>query len=274
MAWPVEGHPLRAAAEGLVPHGPPESVSGTAWTATVGRGTGRGAVWLLGSHDDPRVSQPAANWKPFMGSAESSVTRVRKVLHQRYGQRMGEPLGAASVEGGWLCWSRGPAAEKIEGESSTLAAALALFSSACGVRVKPDRVAMANVGPSGRLEGVDESGLPSKLAALRALCSRPPVLMVARQNVACADAATQQPRIAQTVLDLEERSPAAADSLVRRVFDIADLLAAGDIAGPERLLDGGVVVRSWPVAPYRLYYQVDAGRLLILRVYHHARRPL
>lgn len=73
---------------------------------------------------------------------------------------------------------------------------------------------------------------------------------------------------------LEERSPAAADSLVRRVFDIADLLAAGDIAGPERLLDGGVVVRSWPVAPYRLYYQVDAGRLLILRVYHHARRPL
>jgi hypothetical protein len=41
------------------------------------------------------------------------------------------------------------------------------------------------------------------------------------------------------------------------------------------LLDrDGSRVRSWPIPPFRVYYQRRGAELVVLRVYHQARRPL
>lgn len=55
---------------------------------------------------------------------------------------------------------------------------------------------------------------------------------------------------------------------------VVEQLAAGDFEGPEQRLRSGRLVRSWPVPPLRVYYQRRADELVVLRVYHHARRPL
>lgn len=73
---------------------------------------------------------------------------------------------------------------------------------------------------------------------------------------------------------LAERSPSAAARLADRVFAIIDTLAEGQFEGPESVLASGERVRSWPVAPLRVYYQRTPDALWILRVYHQARRPL
>ncbi len=69
-------------------------------------------------------------------------------------------------------------------------------------------------------------------------------------------------------------NPAAAARLADRVFDRIDSLAAGEFDGPEHVLRSGESVRSWPVPPFRVYYRRSEGLLEILRVYHHARRPI
>ena len=73
---------------------------------------------------------------------------------------------------------------------------------------------------------------------------------------------------------IRERNPLAADDLEERVFAAAERLAAGDFDGPEERLTSGNLVRSWPVPPFRLYYQRRGTTLWILRVYHHARKPI
>jgi plasmid stabilization system protein ParE len=79
----------------------------------------------------------------------------------------------------------------------------------------------------------------------------------------------------ESALDyLDERSHAAAANLGRRVIALVDQLATGEFEGPVTILSTGTAIRSWPVAPYRLYYQADGERLVVLRIYHQARRPL
>ena len=51
-------------------------------------------------------------------------------------------------------------------------------------------------------------------------------------------------------------------------------LAAREFDGPVSRLRSGAVVRSWGVPPFRIYYQRHPDELLIVRVYHQARRPI
>jgi plasmid stabilization system protein ParE len=74
---------------------------------------------------------------------------------------------------------------------------------------------------------------------------------------------------------LLERNPIAAEQLGMRVFEVIDLLASGQLDGPEQTLSTGERVRSWPVPPLRIYYQRrDADRFWVVRIYHQARLPL
>jgi plasmid stabilization system protein ParE len=58
------------------------------------------------------------------------------------------------------------------------------------------------------------------------------------------------------------------------VFTVIDRLAAGEFEGHQQRLTTGEVVRSWPVPPLRIYYQRRSDVLLVLRIYHQARRPI
>ncbi|MGD0839260.1 MAG: type II toxin-antitoxin system RelE/ParE family toxin [Polyangia bacterium] len=73
---------------------------------------------------------------------------------------------------------------------------------------------------------------------------------------------------------LGARAPAAAVRMYTNVSDIVFRLAEGDFEGPEHRLRRGAIVRSWPVPPYRIYYQRDEDALRIVRIYHQARRPI
>ena len=70
------------------------------------------------------------------------------------------------------------------------------------------------------------------------------------------------------------RSPAAAPNLDTDLAACIEHLAAGEFEGPLSRLRSGSLVRSWPVPPFRVYYQREPGVLLILRVYHQTRRPI
>lgn len=59
------------------------------------------------------------------------------------------------------------------------------------------------------------------------------------------------------------------------MFGVIGKLAAREFDGPEGVLrTTGERVRSWPVRPYRIYYRRDGETLVILRIYHSARRPI
>ena len=73
---------------------------------------------------------------------------------------------------------------------------------------------------------------------------------------------------------LVERNPQAAAKLAERVLALVDRLADGDLHGPAQTLRSGEVVHSWPVPPFRLYYQRDETMLSIVRHYHQRRRPI
>lgn len=79
----------------------------------------------------------------------------------------------------------------------------------------------------------------------------------------------------QATLDfIRERNPTASIMLAVRVFDTLEKLAAGDMEGPQQRLTTGEFVRSWPVPPFRIYYQRGQDELRVFRIYHHARRPI
>jgi plasmid stabilization system protein ParE len=80
--------------------------------------------------------------------------------------------------------------------------------------------------------------------------------------------------LAEAVVYLHARNPTAAERLCDRVFETIRRLADGEFDGPIQRLRSGEQVRSWPVSPFRVYYTREVDRLLVLRVYHQARRPL
>ena len=80
--------------------------------------------------------------------------------------------------------------------------------------------------------------------------------------------------ILDAIAYLNERNPAAASNLDTDLAACIEHLAAGEFEGPLSRLRSGSLVRSWPVPPFRIYYQRQPGELLILRVYHQTRRPI
>lgn len=77
-----------------------------------------------------------------------------------------------------------------------------------------------------------------------------------------------------TVEHIAQRNPDAALALTDRVLRTVEQLSAREFEGAEQRLHSGRLVRSWPVPPLRVYYQRRGGELVVLRIYHHARRPL
>lgn len=80
--------------------------------------------------------------------------------------------------------------------------------------------------------------------------------------------------IVESFTYLAERNPNAASNLDAQITQCIERLAAQEFDGPVSRLRSGVLVRSWAVSPFRIYYQRLPGELLILRVYHQARRPI
>jgi len=80
--------------------------------------------------------------------------------------------------------------------------------------------------------------------------------------------------ILDAIAYLNDRSPTAASQLDDELAACIERLAAGEFDGPLSRLRSGSLVRSWPVPPFRIYYQRQPGELLILRVYHQTRRPI
>ena len=80
--------------------------------------------------------------------------------------------------------------------------------------------------------------------------------------------------IAEAIIYLGERNPTAAANLDADLARCIDRLASQEFEGPVSRLRSGVLVRSWPVPPFRIYYQRHPDELLIVRVYHQTRRPI
>ena len=80
--------------------------------------------------------------------------------------------------------------------------------------------------------------------------------------------------IVQAISYLNERSPTAAAKLDADITRSIERLADREFEGPVSRLRSGAVVRSWAVPPFRIYYQRHPDELLIVRVYHQARRPI
>jgi plasmid stabilization system protein ParE len=80
--------------------------------------------------------------------------------------------------------------------------------------------------------------------------------------------------IVDAITYLNERSQTAAAKLDADVSRCVESLAADEFDGPVSRLRSGAVVRSWAVPPFRIHYQRHPDELLIVRVYHQARRPI
>ena len=80
--------------------------------------------------------------------------------------------------------------------------------------------------------------------------------------------------IVDAITYLKERNVAAAENLDAEIAQCIDRLAAHEFDGPASRLRSGTLVHSWPVRPFRIYYQRRPGELVILRVYHQTRRPI
>ena len=80
--------------------------------------------------------------------------------------------------------------------------------------------------------------------------------------------------IVQAITYLNEHNPPAAAKLDADIALCIERLADRDFEGPVSRLRSGAVVRSWGVPPFRIYCQRHADELLIVRVYHQARKPI
>jgi len=80
--------------------------------------------------------------------------------------------------------------------------------------------------------------------------------------------------IVQAIAYLNERNPTAAAKLDADITRCIERLADREFGGPVSNLRSGAVVRSWGVPPFRIYYQRNPDELLIVRVYHQARRSI
>jgi toxin ParE1/3/4 len=75
-------------------------------------------------------------------------------------------------------------------------------------------------------------------------------------------------------LYLQQENPRAAVAVIGNMYSMIERLAAGEFEGTESTLRTGQRVRSWPVAPYRIFYQRHADTFRVIRIYHQARRPI
>jgi plasmid stabilization system protein ParE len=80
--------------------------------------------------------------------------------------------------------------------------------------------------------------------------------------------------IIEAITYLNERNPTAGAKLNAEIERCIERLADREFEGPVSRLRSGVIVRSWGVPPFRIYYQRHPDELLILRVYHQARTPI
>ena len=80
--------------------------------------------------------------------------------------------------------------------------------------------------------------------------------------------------IVEAITYLNERSQTAAANLDAEITRCIERLAGESFEGPVSRLRSGALVRSWPVSPFRIYYQRHHAELLIVRVYHQTRRPI
>jgi plasmid stabilization system protein ParE len=80
--------------------------------------------------------------------------------------------------------------------------------------------------------------------------------------------------IVEAITYLNERNPTAAAKLDAEITRCIERLADHEFEGPVSRLRSGAVVRSWGVPPFRIYYQRHPDELVILRVYHQARKPI
>ena len=80
--------------------------------------------------------------------------------------------------------------------------------------------------------------------------------------------------IVEAISYLNDRNPTAAANLEAEIARCIERLADWEFDGPVSRLRSGVVVRSWGVPPFRIYYQRHPDELLIVRLYHQARRPI
>jgi plasmid stabilization system protein ParE len=80
--------------------------------------------------------------------------------------------------------------------------------------------------------------------------------------------------IVEAITYLNERSPTVAVKLDADIVRCIERLADRQFEGPVSRLRSGAVVRSWGVPPFRIYYQRHADELVIVRVYHQARKPI
>jgi plasmid stabilization system protein ParE len=80
--------------------------------------------------------------------------------------------------------------------------------------------------------------------------------------------------IVQAITYLNERNPTAAANLDTEIAQCIERLADREFEGPVSRLRSGAAVRSWGAPPFRIYYQRHSDELLIVRVYHQARRPI
>jgi len=78
-------------------------------------------------------------------------------------------------------------------------------------------------------------------------------------------------RITELAGQLEQALKARDDAQIAQCIE---RLAAQEFDGPISRLRSGALVRSWAVAPFRIYYQRHPDELLIVRVYHQSRRPI
>jgi plasmid stabilization system protein ParE len=69
-------------------------------------------------------------------------------------------------------------------------------------------------------------------------------------------------------------NPSAGDRWLGQIGRTIRLLETGDLKGPTVRLRGGGQAQRWSVPPFRLYYRRTRNRLVILRIYHQARRPI
>ena len=69
-------------------------------------------------------------------------------------------------------------------------------------------------------------------------------------------------------------SPAAAARLRRRIEQAIDRLATGFIEGLLARLRRAPDTRVTIVPPYGIYYRRAENHLVIMRIYHQARKPL
>jgi plasmid stabilization system protein ParE len=73
---------------------------------------------------------------------------------------------------------------------------------------------------------------------------------------------------------LRQRNRTAAERLSHEVNAALRRLDELPLEGSESRLSNGALVRSWPVPPFRIYYQRRDGSVLVVRLYDQRRESI